>query len=175
MQRLLVILASLILAACAAYDGRGLQPGVANVEDVIAQMGQPALSWQMKDGSQQLVFPRAPNGVHTFMAYFGPARIIKTTFCVCLAPAIPAGPPILPNVTNWSGSGFSATNGRDWPVSMCCSTARPGLFAPPISAPTCAGRMAWRLIAASSRAGVKSQQASGSAALQAMLSHNSLL
>ena len=77
MQRLLVILASLILAACAAYDGRGLQPGVANVEDVVAQMGQPALSWQMADGSQQLVFPRAPNGVHTFMAYFGPDRRLQ--------------------------------------------------------------------------------------------------
>ena len=77
MQRLLVILASLILAACAAYDGRGLQPGVANVEDVIAQMGQPALSWQTADGRQQLVFPRAPNGVHTFMAYIGPDRRLQ--------------------------------------------------------------------------------------------------
>ncbi len=63
---------SLLLAACAGYAGRGLQPGVATEDDVVASMGPPALRWQDADGSRQLAFPRGPAGVHTFMAFFTP-------------------------------------------------------------------------------------------------------
>ncbi|MDR2838686.1 MAG: hypothetical protein LBV49_09045, partial [Azonexus sp.] len=68
----------LLLAGCAAYDGRGLQPGVATVDEVIAVMGQPAWHWQTADGDQQLAYPRGPSGVHTYMAFFTPdGRLLR--------------------------------------------------------------------------------------------------
>lgn len=66
------LLPLLLIAACASYDGRGLQPGIADVADVERVMGQPALRWRDPDGRQQLAFPRGPEGVHTFMAFLGP-------------------------------------------------------------------------------------------------------
>ncbi|MDR1996014.1 hypothetical protein [Azonexus sp.] len=74
----LCILVLLLLAGCAAYDGRGLQPGVATVDDVIAVMGEPVLRWQDADGSLQLAYPRGPAGPHTYMAFFAPdGRLIR--------------------------------------------------------------------------------------------------
>lgn len=61
---------ALLLAACASYDGRGLQPGVARSAEAVAVMGEPALRWRDADGGEQLAFPRGPDGVHTFMAFF---------------------------------------------------------------------------------------------------------
>ncbi len=66
-----MLLGSLLLAACAGYDGYRLKPG-ATLDEVIASMGQPALRWQETDGRQQLAYPRGPLGVHTFMAHIGP-------------------------------------------------------------------------------------------------------
>lgn len=71
LHRASLILSVLLLTACAAYDGHGLKPGVATVDDVIAVMGQPSLSWQDKNGRQQLAFARGPAGLHTYMADFG--------------------------------------------------------------------------------------------------------
>jgi hypothetical protein len=68
--RILLLLPLLLLAACASYDGRGLQPGVANIADVERLMGVPAMRWRDADGRQQLAFVRGPEGVHTFMAFF---------------------------------------------------------------------------------------------------------
>lgn len=76
--RFLLLPPLLALAACAGYDGRGLQPGVASIDDVVLQMGPPAMRWQDADGSQQLAFPRGPEGVHTFMAFFSPdGRLLR--------------------------------------------------------------------------------------------------
>jgi len=72
MKRWLVILASLLLAACAAYSGSGLKPGEAGLDDVLRVMGQPAMRWQDQDGSLQLSYPRGPLGVHSYMALIGP-------------------------------------------------------------------------------------------------------
>lgn len=72
LQKILILLSVLLVAACAAYDGRGLQPGVANIDDVVRKMGEPAMRWRDADGSQQLAFPRGPSGVHTYMAFFAP-------------------------------------------------------------------------------------------------------
>ena len=72
LQKLFILLSLLLTAACASYDGRGLQPGVASVADVERVMGQPAMRWRDADGSQQLAFPRGPFGVHTYMAFFAP-------------------------------------------------------------------------------------------------------
>lgn len=73
-----ILVAGLIAASCASYDGRGLPPGVATIDQVVALMGEPAMRWRDRDGSQQLAFPRDPAGVHTFMAFFGPdARLLR--------------------------------------------------------------------------------------------------
>lgn len=72
LQKLFILLALLLTAACASYDGRGLQPGVATVADVVRGMGEPAIRWRDADGSQQMAFPRGPFGVHTYMAFFAP-------------------------------------------------------------------------------------------------------
>ena len=78
--RLLAVfsLALLFLVGCAGYDGRGLQPGVATVDEVIAVMGEPALRWREADGSEQLAYPRGPAGPHTYMVWLGPdGRLIR--------------------------------------------------------------------------------------------------
>lgn len=73
-----VFLFALTVTACASFDGRGLQPGAAKVDDVVAQMGEPAMRWRDADGSQQLAFPRGPAGTKTFMAFFDPdGRLIR--------------------------------------------------------------------------------------------------
>lgn len=72
LPRTLIIFAVLIVASCAAYDGRGLTPGEAGLEDVVAAMGEPAMHWRDADGSRQLAYPRGPAGFHTFMVRLGP-------------------------------------------------------------------------------------------------------
>lgn len=68
---LLTAVSLLSLSACASYSGRGLQPGTATLPDVLATMGQPALQWQDTDGSQQLAYPRGPEGTQTFIVHVG--------------------------------------------------------------------------------------------------------
>ncbi|MFA7292539.1 MAG: hypothetical protein WC023_09855 [Rhodocyclaceae bacterium] len=63
---------ALLVSACAGYAGHGLQPGVADLVDIKATMGEPAMQWQGADGSLQLSYPRGPEGPHSFMAYLGP-------------------------------------------------------------------------------------------------------
>lgn len=58
-----------LLVACAAYDGRDLVVGQATEAAVIARMGMPADRHTLPDGSRQLVFPRGPLGLHTFVAH----------------------------------------------------------------------------------------------------------
>lgn len=55
-----------LLGGCAAYDGLGLQPGTARIEEIERVMGQPAMRWNEADGGQTLVYPRGPMGFHTF-------------------------------------------------------------------------------------------------------------
>jgi hypothetical protein len=71
-QKIVMLLLLPLLGACASYDGRGLKPGEAGLDDVLATMGQPALRWRDPDGSQQLAYPRGPAGFHTFMVRLGP-------------------------------------------------------------------------------------------------------
>ncbi|MFT3849359.1 MAG: hypothetical protein QM739_12025 [Propionivibrio sp.] len=58
-----------LLAGCASYDGRGLQPGVSSLDEVLATMGTPAMQWKDPDGRMQLAYPRGPAGLQTFMAF----------------------------------------------------------------------------------------------------------
>lgn len=71
-RRAAFLFATFLLAGCAAYSGRGLQPGVATLADVLALMGRPALAWRDADGSEQLAFPRGPAGTQTFMVFISP-------------------------------------------------------------------------------------------------------
>jgi hypothetical protein len=70
-MRLIALLLALALAACASYNGAGLRPGEAGLDDVITLMGPPAMRWQDPDGSTQLAYPRGPEGIHTFMVRLG--------------------------------------------------------------------------------------------------------
>lgn len=78
MKTRLSILITLLLSACASYDGRGLQPGAAGLDDVVRVMGQPAMRWQNPDGSRQLAYPRGPMGVDTFMVVIGADGKLKS-------------------------------------------------------------------------------------------------
>jgi len=69
---LLVLPGLWLLSACASYGGRGLEPGVATLPEVLATMGQPAMNWRDADGSQQLAYPRGPAGSQTFMVFVAP-------------------------------------------------------------------------------------------------------
>ena len=68
-RRLAILAGAVLLAGCASYDGRGLQPGVSSADDVVALMGTPAMQWQDADGRRQLAYPRGPEGLQTFMAF----------------------------------------------------------------------------------------------------------
>lgn len=72
MKRWTSVIAALLVAACASYNGSGLKPGEARLEQVEALMGPPALRWQDADGSIQLAYPRGPAGFETFMVMLGP-------------------------------------------------------------------------------------------------------
>ena len=72
MKRLCVLVATLLLSACAAYSGSGLKPGVATLSDVLATMGEPAMRWNDPDGRIQLAYSRGPMATQTFMAYIAP-------------------------------------------------------------------------------------------------------
>lgn len=69
----LVLLLSLWLAACASYDGRGLEPGRADTAEAEALMGAPAVRWREADGGETLVYPRGPQGIHTWFLRFDAA------------------------------------------------------------------------------------------------------
>jgi hypothetical protein len=65
----LFTLAAGLLAGCASFDGRGLQPG-ASASDVEALMG-PAADRRTEGGETWLYFPRQPYGYATFVARIG--------------------------------------------------------------------------------------------------------
>jgi len=71
MKYLLSILSAFLIVSCASYSGSGLKPGEARLEDVLRVMGQPSMRWQDSDGTQQLAYPRGPEGVHTYMVRIG--------------------------------------------------------------------------------------------------------
>jgi hypothetical protein len=71
MKTIVTLLRALLIAGCASYDGRGLQPGISTLEDVEKVMGEPAMRWQDSNGIQTLAYPRGPSGVHTYMVMVG--------------------------------------------------------------------------------------------------------
>jgi hypothetical protein len=58
-----------LLAGCASYNGRGLEPGVAGENEVQQVMGVPAATWETPDGPVW-AYPRGPLGTQTFLVRF---------------------------------------------------------------------------------------------------------
>ena len=72
MKPIIALIIALLFAGCASHDGRGIKPGVSNLDEVIQLMGEPTMRWQEPDGSQRLAYPRGPAGFNTFMVTIGP-------------------------------------------------------------------------------------------------------
>jgi hypothetical protein len=72
MKPIITLILALLITACASHDGRGLKPGVSNLDEVVQLMGEPAMRWQELDGGQLLAYPRGPAGFNTFMVTIGP-------------------------------------------------------------------------------------------------------
>jgi hypothetical protein len=71
------ILGAALLGGCAAFDGRGLEPGKARVADVEAAMGTPVERAAGPDGSSRLYFTRLPSGRANFVATIGPDGLLR--------------------------------------------------------------------------------------------------
>ena len=68
---LLALSLALFAAGCAMYDGRGLRVGASNEGEVRGVMGVPAVEFGSDDGGKDLVYPRGPLGIQTFIAHVG--------------------------------------------------------------------------------------------------------
>jgi len=64
----LFLLVFAALAGCASYSGSSLTPGVSTEEDVVAEMGAPALVRNAPGGGRVLWYPRLPFGRQSFAA-----------------------------------------------------------------------------------------------------------
>jgi hypothetical protein len=71
-RRGLAAIGALLLSACAGLGNRPLTPGLSTLPEVVATMGQPAMTWKNADGSQQLAFAAGPGGTQTFMVFVAP-------------------------------------------------------------------------------------------------------
>jgi len=71
-KNLIVAMAALAVAGCVSFDGRGLAPGQATENEVVAQMGPPADRIKLPDGDTMLYFPRQPTGRMMYAARMAP-------------------------------------------------------------------------------------------------------
>ena len=71
------LLAGALLAGCASFDGRTLQPGKSTAEDVTALMGAPGMARKRPNGDTLLYFPRHPWGRKTYVATLGPDGLLR--------------------------------------------------------------------------------------------------
>ena len=74
----LTVLILLIAAGCASFDGRGLVPGKATLEEVEALMGVPAHRVALPNGDSARYFSRMPEGRAVYVVTFGPDRVMKS-------------------------------------------------------------------------------------------------
>ncbi len=65
------------VAACASFDGRSLRAGASTEGEVRSVMGTPALEFTSSDGSRNLVYPRGPLGVQTYIASLGGDGVLR--------------------------------------------------------------------------------------------------
>jgi outer membrane protein assembly factor BamE (lipoprotein component of BamABCDE complex) len=72
MSKLACLAASLLLCACASYDGSSLRAGMSSESDVRSLMGMPAAEFTAVDGAKGLVYPHGPLGTQTFIVTVAP-------------------------------------------------------------------------------------------------------
>jgi hypothetical protein len=72
-----LLFSALTLASCASYDGRGLRPGVSTEAEARHVMGEPAMQFTESDGARELVYPRGPQGIQTFMVHVSRDGIVQ--------------------------------------------------------------------------------------------------
>jgi hypothetical protein len=77
MTRLATVLAALLLAGCASFDGHTLVPGKATSAEVTALMGAPALTLKRPDGETLHYFERVLGGPAMFVARVGPDGMLR--------------------------------------------------------------------------------------------------
>lgn len=128
MKPIISVLAALLVAACAAYGGRGLIPASSGLADVVRVMGEPAMRWQDPDGSVQLAYPRGPAGFHTFMVRIGPdgklqgiENVLDTKGFAKITPGMTEDQVLKilgPSYPAWT-SYFSARDERVWQWRYC--------------------------------------------------------
>lgn len=68
----LALTLAFLMAGCASFDGRGLQPGQSSVGDVERLMGPAAERRTVSGGETWLYYPRQPYGRKTFVARMAP-------------------------------------------------------------------------------------------------------
>lgn len=73
-----VVLAALLSAACASFDGRGLVAGRSTAAEVEARMGAPADRISLPNGDSVLYFSRQPAGRATYAATIGADGVMKS-------------------------------------------------------------------------------------------------
>lgn len=75
---LATVIALLLLAGCASYNGRGLVPGQSTANDVQALMGAPAEQLKAANGDTVLYYPRGPVGMHTYAVHISSGGVMQS-------------------------------------------------------------------------------------------------
>jgi hypothetical protein len=71
-QYLLLLVCGFFLIGLCRLQWQGSAAGSGDLARGDCDDGQPALSWQDPDGSEQLAYPRGPAGSQTFMVFIAP-------------------------------------------------------------------------------------------------------
>jgi hypothetical protein len=77
MNRIIALASAALLAGCASYEGRGLEPGKAVARDVEALMGAPAERVALTNGEHVWFYPRQPYGRQTFAVRLAPDGTLR--------------------------------------------------------------------------------------------------
>jgi len=72
------LLASLLVAGCASFDGHTLVPGKSTLAEVEALMGTPAEVLATADGGRTLYYPRLPMGRQTYAVRVGKDGVLQS-------------------------------------------------------------------------------------------------
>ena len=73
-----VMIAAVLQAGCASFDGRGLVPGTSTAAQVAALMGEPAERQKRANGDMVWYYPRLPFGRETYAVTIGPDGVMKS-------------------------------------------------------------------------------------------------
>jgi hypothetical protein len=71
------ILAAMLIAGCASYDGRNLIAGTSTAADVAASMGVPAEKVALPNGDTVWQYPHGPLGRETYGVRIGKDSVVK--------------------------------------------------------------------------------------------------